>query len=172
MSKNIQPFSVSINSQIANTETVDRFGGPGSGFFGHKGRPGTRGGAAALDDDTDKDRKPFFSRERKAMGLTGASSARIRVAVERSYTNQTLTALDKEILQVLWPSIHGHPEITFVGLQEAIKEERKSGDTKTSEKMGSPKPPDSCSETNWKVGFAVLKLFQYQSNYHCTVGYY
>lgn len=93
----LKTFSNSINSNLPNvSHTTEIFGGPGSGFFGHKGRPGTRGGAAPLDEQ--EGRKPFFSRERKAMGLTGAGPARIRVAVERSYTNQVLTDFDKEIL--------------------------------------------------------------------------
>jgi len=184
----METFSASINRSLSIPQTtpgvtgMEKFGGPGSGFFGHKGRLGTRGGAAPLDD-VNKDRKPFFSRERKAMGMTGASSARIRVAIERSYTDQTLTVQDKEILQVLWPGIHGDPGKKFIGLREVVGEEKKNGDSKTPEVGGYPKPPvssfrknpkfvDSCSETNRRVGVLVLRLYQCQANYHCAVGYY
>ncbi|GAH62461.1 unnamed protein product [marine sediment metagenome] len=175
MSESIQPFSASINLSVGRTQ-IDEFGGPGSGFFGHKGRLGIPGGAAPLDDNAKENDKPFFSRERKAIGITGASSARIHTAVERSYTDQPLTPSDKEILQILWPGIHGDPETEFVSLQKAImKEEGKSGGIKIPEKEEYPKPPKSdsgYSEINQRVGSAILKLFQCQANYHCQTGYY
>lgn len=172
----MKPFSDTINTNLQSSPKVDQFGGPGSGFFGHKGRLGIPGGAAPLDDNAKENDKPFFSRERKAIGITGASSARIHTAVERSYTNKSLTTRDKEILQVLWPDIHGDPKTQFVSLQEAITKKKEiSNNVKVPEKEKYPKPPkfeSGYSENNQKVGFVILKLFQCQSNYHCAVGYY
>lgn len=172
----LKTFSNSINSNLLNvSRTTEIFGGPGSGFFGHMGRPGITGGAAPLDDNAKENDKPFFSRERKAIGITGASSARIHAAMERSYTNKSLTTRDKEILQVLWPNIHGKPKTQFVSLQEAVTKEKEiSSNVKIPEKEY-PKPPKSesgYSEINQKVGLVILKLFQCQSNFHCAVGYY